>query len=384
MVHVSNIESRDHRLSFKASTDSIDALTVLADGRLASTDIYARVVRIWDPSVGASAVPNGHAGPVMALVALADGRVVSGGTDALRVWDGQTSSEITRFDKESDGAIHLLEALPNGGVAYNTVYDRSLQLWGSEGEFAGLARAHPFGRIGLLTALDTGEVAAFGGARDIQVFGPATGEPRREVSCHRPVSAFSAVALPNGRLATGTAKSVQIWDLTGTINRYETWHGSDHPKIGAFITGTNGAMVGLPDGRIAAVGVLSSPYANSSEIWIYEAQLWCDRWDESDLHDESDKDSWRAYWSSECGAPWDEVFLFGKTRSQVQALAALEDGRLISGAKDGAVRLWDPKARTELASLELDAAITCLVSLGRNSVVAGDQDGNLHWLRIVG
>lgn len=69
--------------------------------------------------------------------------------------------------------------------------------------------------------------------------------------------------------------------------------------------------------------------------------------------------------------------------SGVNALAALPDGRLASGARDGTVRLWDPASGAEAARLELDGAVISLAALPDGRLVAGDALGRLHWLDVL-
>ena len=74
--------------------------------------------------------------------------------------------------------------------------------------------------------------------------------------------------------------------------------------------------------------------------------------------------------------------------NQVIALAVLPNGRLASGSEDKTIRLWDVKrgaeAAKEIARLEIDAIVFCLIALSDGRLVAGDQLGRLHWLEIVG
>jgi WD40 repeat protein len=68
---------------------------------------------------------------------------------------------------------------------------------------------------------------------------------------------------------------------------------------------------------------------------------------------------------------------------QVNALAALPDGRLVSGSGDRTIRLWDLTSGAETARLEIDAAVHCLITLPAARLVAGDALGRLHWLEVV-
>lgn len=78
---------------------------------------------------------------------------------------------------------------------------------------------------------------------------------------------------------------------------------------------------------------------------------------------------------------------FGGHTDGVMALAALPDGRLVSGSDDKSVRIWDslgyaPKGSAHFVA---DAAITALAIAPDASVLAvGDMSGLIHFLKIEG
>ena len=76
---------------------------------------------------------------------------------------------------------------------------------------------------------------------------------------------------------------------------------------------------------------------------------------------------------------WIEVL----TPDRVEALCVLPDGRLASSSSDKAIRLWNIAARREIARLEIDSRVGCLVALSDGRLVAGDSIGRLHWLEII-
>jgi WD40 repeat protein len=78
--------------------------------------------------------------------------------------------------------------------------------------------------------------------------------------------------------------------------------------------------------------------------------------------------------------PGPEIDRLESHHNWVWALAVLRDGRLVSGGLDRTIRLWDPAGCRELARLEVNGGILCLLALPDGGLVAGDQLGRLHWL----
>ena len=58
------------------------------------------------------------------------------------------------------------------------------------------------------------------------------------------------------------------------------------------------------------------------------------------------------------------------------------DGRLVSGSKDKTIKVWNVSACAEQISLHIGTIPYCLAALPDGRVVAGDEKGALHWLRL--
>ena len=83
-------------------SDSVAALCVLPDGRLASGS-DDNTIRLWDMTAGAeTARLEGHSGSVEALCMLPDGRLASGSWDnTIRLWDVTAGAETARLEGHS-------------------------------------------------------------------------------------------------------------------------------------------------------------------------------------------------------------------------------------------------------------------------------------------
>ena len=93
---------------------SVAAIAVLADGRVVSGGSDGRVL-VWDPAApGVGPIELGaDSGRVMAVAGLTDGRVASGAQDSLLLWDpdiGERIAEITC-------SVEALASCPNPSLS---------------------------------------------------------------------------------------------------------------------------------------------------------------------------------------------------------------------------------------------------------------------------
>src|SRR5437667_298998 len=85
---------------------SVNALTVLPDGRLASGS-FDTTIKLWDIESGTCAATlSGHSYYVDALTVLPDGRLASGSSDkTIKLWDIRTGACTTTFSGHSDYVV---------------------------------------------------------------------------------------------------------------------------------------------------------------------------------------------------------------------------------------------------------------------------------------
>jgi WD40 repeat protein len=103
-------------IQLEGHEDSVSALTVLPDGRLASSS-FDHTIRVWDAkSLKEKAKLEGGERPVNALVALPEARLASGAGDrTIRLWDADTAKELARL--EVDFAVLCLAVLGDKRLA---------------------------------------------------------------------------------------------------------------------------------------------------------------------------------------------------------------------------------------------------------------------------
>ncbi|MGO9472411.1 MAG: NB-ARC domain-containing protein [Rhodomicrobium sp.] len=360
---------------FEGHGGLVRALAVLHDGRLASGS--TGTVRLWDAKTGQELVRlEGHGGLVNALAVLPDGRLASGSDDkTIRLWDPNTAKELARLEGHG-GAVNALAVLPDGRLASGS-YDKTVRLWDATTE-AELARLEGHsGAVYALAALPDGRLAS-GSADAVRLWDARTGaELARLEGDAGGVRALAVLA--DGRLASGSwDKTVRLWDAkTGTELAQLEGH-SDNV----------GALAALPDGRLA-----SGSSDKTVRLWDTKTGMELVR-----LEGHSEEVNVLAVLpdgrlASACGdiLSYDLTIRLWDTKTGTElgrleghshgvlALAALPDGRLASGSVDNTIRLWDAKSTKELGRLEgHTSTVFALAALSNGRVASSSSDNTIR------
>ena len=383
-------------------SQNASAVAALPDGRVVSSAGYALV---WDPRApaeGPVAVAD-HDGPVMVVAALPDGRVAyaGGGRGLVRVWDpaaggGHGPVELAGHD----GWIRAVAALPDGRVVSAGADTRVLL-------HDPAAPGRPSTGLGLhelvagLAVLSDGRVVSFGGGL-LRVWDPGLpGHPVAEVAGADGNDSVIA-GLADGRMATGTGDGrVRVWDLSVAGGAPLA-----AASLGGYAAGTF-AVAAWPDGRAAVGGpgerirVLgpAAPSPGSAGPYIVEylgqapevfaltvlpdgrvaggcsdgaLRVWNPAMPGSPL---AFRD--RSARPSEPDGPEAFPVRLGRTDPAVFALAALPDGRIVSGGTDGRVLLWSLAAPDVVPTLlgRHDGPVRAVAALSGDVAVSAGDDG---------
>ena len=248
------------------------------------------------PSMEAARL-EGHQRRVNTVISLADGRLASASSEAIRLWDFASGAEIARFG-EGNSLLVICE-LPDGRIASGS-HDGQVQVWD-----------------------------------------PATGAETARFEGDRPISVLCA--LPDGRLASGSAHGVQVWDLATGVEAAKIENDWEWVR----------ALCALPDGRLAFVvhqgARRGSGLSQNNSIWL---------------------------WDPAGGA--ELTWLTGRQDS-VNNLCLLPDGRLASGAFDGAIVVWDLATGAEIARMEgHERGVSALCALPDGRLASGSWDNTIR------
>jgi len=189
------------------------------------------------------------------------------------------------------------------------------------------------------------------------------------------------IVTPDGKCAVSASMddTLRVWDLeTGVALR--TLEGHSDWVRGVAVT---------PDGKRA----VSASWDNTLKVWDLESGVAVRTLEghsdwvtgvavtpDGELAVSASYDKTLKVWDLRTGATLRT--LAGHTRS-VAAAAVTPDGkRAVSASNDKTLKLWDLQTGDVLATFHCDASVHCCAIAGANTVVAGDDGGHLHFLRI--
>ena len=154
------------------NSNSVKALAVLPDGRLASGS-WDNTIKLWDPASGSCAATlEGHSASVSALAVLPDGRLASGSWDhTIKLWDPAIGSCAATLEGHSD-FVNALAVPPDGCLASGST-DWTIKLWDlASGSCAATLEGHS-SYMNALAVLPDGQLASGSGDHTIKLWDPA-------------------------------------------------------------------------------------------------------------------------------------------------------------------------------------------------------------------
>jgi len=349
--------------------DSVDALCLLSDGRLASGS-HDNTIRVWDVATGAeTARLEGHAGWVLALCLLEDGRLASGSNDrTIRLWDVATGAETARLR----GWGGTLCQLKDGRLASGST-DGTIRLWDvATGKVTARLKGHA-DWVEALCQLADGRLASGSHDNTIRVWDVATGAETARLKGHAGW-VLALCQLEDGRLASGFLDgTIRLWDLaTGAVTTRLEGH-----------TGAVEALCQLGDGRLASGshegdGTIRlwdvASGAETARLRDHPVEALCTLADGRLASGTADRAI--RLWDLATGAVTARL---EQRPGRVNALCHLKDGRLASGSRDNTIRLWDVATGAETARLEGHADwVTALCQLEDGRLASGSDDGTIR------
>jgi WD40 repeat protein len=194
------------------------ALAVLPDGRVVAGDSTGKIDVRNPVAPGADPVPLGRGLWVAALAVLGDGRVVSAGGGQLRMWNpavpGADPVDLGGWDL----TVTEVVALPDGRVVSGGS-DGRLRIWDPRAPGSEPAELGRHGeQVSAVAVLADGRVVSSGSGGKINVWDPAApGVGPLELG-HPDSNVRTVAALSEGRVASGGRDGqLRVWDVAGGV-----------------------------------------------------------------------------------------------------------------------------------------------------------------------
>ena len=369
----------------------VRALVLSPDGKQAITGADDGSVRAWDIESGTlTRIFEGHAGRIHAVAMTPDGgRAVSASEDrTLKVWDVR-SGTLPRTRKGHDGRIRALVASGDGLLAVSTsigssepLKDQQLKVW----DLVTLREARAYeGHAPRPVALsrDGRRVVSASPRRyaSLQVVDLATGEIQQVLKGHTDVLRAVALTPDGSRLASASDDgTLRVWDLASGETRITVPTGRHTVR----------ALTTTPDGR----QLLSASDDRTLRVWDLDtgqelARLVGHAGEVNDVAVSRD-----GRWAISASADttiklWDlargieRVCLRGH-EATVNGIAVDAQGEHVASVSDDrTVRVWRLSDGDLLAVFTGDSPMKACTAGRPGMIVAGDQSGGLHFLRLV-
>jgi WD40 repeat protein len=338
-LRIWNTESNTEERSLVGHTDWVNAVAISNDGRHAVSASDDKTVKIWDLNHSKEHRPlRVHQDRIRAVLFTPDGRKVISVSDdgTLRVWDSTVATPERVFTDHYYSAIAIT---PDSRQVVSAHSSNVLKVWDLEsGEEQCAFTKHTDRVRAIAVAPDGRHAVSAGDDKTIRMWDIHTGEEnlRIDIRAHW----IRALAIANDGsfiLSASNGRALKLWNLiTGKEER--TFRGHT-----ARVNG-----VAMSDGYLA----VSASDDHTLRVWNVNSDT-------------------------------EPRVLAGHTAG-VNAVAISREGRrVISAANDYTLRVWDLDSGQTIASFTAeDPLLACAISSRDSIVVAGDQSGGVHFLRL--
>jgi WD40 repeat protein len=337
------LESGQMLHALKGHTNWIQAVVVTPCGRRAVSGSSDCTLRIWDlESSQTLRKLEGHGSWVQAVVVTPDGRrAVSASNDRrLRVWDLKSAQTQLVLEGHEEG-VSAVALTPDGNYAVSASHDRTLRLWDLKtGQSLRTFWGHTSPVQAVAVTFDGSRVVSASSDRTLRVWDFESAGTLRTLDGHEEGVCAVALSADGCRAVSASHdRTLRIWELeTGQLLRILQGH-----------TGSVQAVALMPDGRRA----VSASHDRTLRVWDLET----------------------GQTLRTLGGHTDLVWNVAIAREGLHAASV---------GWDRTLRVWDLESGKEMATFTGDGRIfSCAFALN-GKILAGDELGTLHYLRLEG
>lgn len=217
-----------HRIQipFEKKEPNVDAVAISADGRLAVSAHFDRVVRCWETETGKlKHTLAGHESGVVAVAMTPDGKYAisaCGSAGAIRLWDLSTGSCVRVFETQNNCRIDSVSLSADGKFAISNrdandpMGEKPLLLWDvSTGRLIRTFETAVLGMVSRTAISPDGRLAmSCGQDQIVRLWDVNTGKPAAELKGHSAWIYSIGFSSDGKRIISGAEDNkVKIWDL---------------------------------------------------------------------------------------------------------------------------------------------------------------------------
>ena len=384
-VKVQELVSGRELQTFSGHSDGVTSVAVTPDGCQAISASLDKTLKVWDLATGCELrTLTGHYSGVKSVAITPDGRRVLSASDdeTLKVWDLATRRELRGVPVHS-GRVTAVAITPDGRRVLSASDDWTVKVWDVGCEeliTADTLRGHTSQIMGVAITGDGRRAVSASWDGMVKVWDVASRRELRTLAGHK--SFVNAVALTkDGRRAVSASsdKTVKVWDvLGGREARTFTAHSSEVTAVS--LTADDERVLSASRGELKVWELESGRELmaiTGHSHWIRVAAVMAN----GDQAIVASWDNVLQVWEMAGGR---EMNTLRGHASAVLSVAAAQSGkRAVSASYDKTLKVWDLETGTCLATFSCDSAVRCCASSnGLELIVAGDEGGHVHFLRL--
>jgi WD40 repeat protein len=381
-LKVWDLESGRELCSLEGHSSAINGVAVTPDGRRVVSASSDKALKIWNlESKREGRLLSGQTGSVREVALTLDPRVIPASRDnTLKICDLETGRELRLLPGHA-GSVRSVAVTPDRQRAISASWDNTLKIFDLEnGRVVHTLAGHTRSVMGVTVTPDGQRTVSASVDNTLKVWALESGVEQYTLTGHSD-SVRGVAVTPDGRYIVSAScdSTLKVWDLESG-REVRTLQGHFGYVVGVAVT---------PDGQ----HIVSASCDDTLKVWDLESGH-----ERHTLAGHSDSvrgvavtpdgrhivsascDNTLKVWNLEGGH---EVCCLQGHSGYVVGVAVTPDGRhIISGSWDNTLKVWDLDTGKCLATFTGDSAVFCCDCVDAQTILAGDEAGRIHLLRL--